>query len=494
LKVMDLGCALKLNNILIQSAGEGTVEKEKTFIHPYIPNSAPQVKAEMLKEIGVADMDELYQEIPEHLRFKGTMDLPKPLFSEYELKRHVMEILSKNRTCMDNLNFLGGGCWQHYVPAVCDEIAGRAEFMTAYGGTTYSTFGKEQAFFEFQSQLGELLDMDVVGQPSYSWAAVAGNGVRMAARMTGRKQILLPGTTGPDRLATIRIMCDSAIAENSIEIVLVDYDRQTGLIDLQDLKDKISDKTACVYFENPSYLGFIESQGEAVSEIAHGVGAEVVVGVDPISLGVLAPPAHYGADIVVGTAQTLGIHMLCGGGSIGFIASKDEEEYVAEYPSFLISITDTIEDGEYGFGFTRFERTSYIGRDQGKDWLGTVTGLWTITASVYMALMGPQGFREIGETIIQKAHYAIQRISEIDGIEILFLGNAFKEFVVNFDGAGKSVAAVNKALLDYNIFGGKDLSDDFPEMGQSALYCVTEVHSMEDIRKLTNALKGVLAK
>ena len=366
--------------------------------------------------------------------------------------------------------------------------------MTAYGGTTYSTFGKEQAFFEFQSQLGELLDMDVVGQPSYSWAAVAGNGVRMAARMTGRKQVLLPGTTGPDRLATIRTMCDSAIAENRIEIVLVDYDRQTGLMDLQDLKDKTSDKTACVYFENPSYLGFIESQGEAVSNIAHAAGAEVVVGVDPISLGLLAPPVQYGADIVVGTAQTLGIHMLCGGGTIGFIASKDEERYVAEYPGFLISITDTIEEGEYGFGFPRFERTSYIGRDQAKDWLGTVTGLWTITASVYMALMGPQGFRELGETIVQKSHYAIRQVSAIDGVRVLFPGNAFKEFVVNFDGTEKSVGEVNKALLDYDIFGGKDLSDDFPELGQSALYCVTEVHSMEDIQKLARALKEVLAK
>lgn len=470
------------------------MEKEKAFVHPYIPNSAPQVKAEMLEEIGVKDVEELYQEIPEHLRFKGKMDLPAPLLSEYELKRHIMEILSRNRTCSENINFLGGGCWQHYVPAVCDEIAGRAEFMTAYGGTTYSTFGKEQAFFEFQSQLGELLDMDVVGQPSYSWAAVAGNGVRMAARMTGRNEILLPKTTGPDRLATIRMMCDSAIAGNRIEIVLVDYDKQTGLMDLKDLKSKISDRTACVYFENPSYLGFIESQGEIISEIAHAVGAEVVVGVDPISLGVLAPPAHYGADIVVGTAQTLGIHMLCGGGSIGFIASKDEEKYVAEYPSFLISITDTIEEGEYGFGFTRFERTSYIGREQGKDWLGTVTGLWTITASVYMALMGPQGFREIGDTIIQKARYAGQLLSGIDGVKVLFGDNCFKEFVVNFDGTGKTVVDINKALLDFNIFGGKDLSDDFPELGQSALYCVTEVHSVRDIRKLATALKEVLAK
>ncbi|MEW5722146.1 MAG: aminomethyl-transferring glycine dehydrogenase subunit GcvPA [Thermodesulfobacteriota bacterium] len=470
------------------------MEKGKSFAHPYIPNSAPQARAEMLERIGISEVEELYQEIPERLRFKGRMNLPEPLWSEYELRRHLTEVLSRNRTCVENLNFLGGGCWQHHVPAVCDEIAGRAEFLTAYGGTVYSTFGKEQAFFEFQSQLGELLDMDVVGQPSYSWSAVAGNGVRMAARITGRQEVLVPRTCGPERLAVIRQMCHSALAEKRLEVVLVDYHPDSGLLDLDDLKAKLSSRSACAYIENPSYLGFIETQGQAIADLAHGQGAEFVVGVDPISLGILAPPAHYGADIVVGTAQPLGIHMLCGGGLIGFIASRDEEKYVAEYPGFLITITDTTQPGEYGFGMTRFERTSYIGRDQAKDWLGTVTGLWTITASVYMALMGPQGFKEIGETIVQKCRYAARLLSGIKGLKVRFADGFFKEFVVNFDGVGRSVAQVNKALLDYGIFGGRDLSSEFPELGQSALYCVTEVHSQADLKKLAAALEEVTVK
>jgi glycine dehydrogenase subunit 1 len=467
---------------------------EKGFVHPYIPNAIPEIKAEMLKEIGVPDVETLYQEIPDELRFKRKLNLPQPFLSEYELKRHVMGILSKNETCGNYLNFLGAGCWQHYIPAVCDEITGRSEFLTAYGGTVYSTLGKMQAQFEFQSQMAELLGMDVVSMPSYSWGAVAGNAVRMASRMTGRREVLMPKTVGPERLATIRTFCKSVLEKNSIEIKLLAYDAETGLIDLEDLRNKISSNTAAVYFENPSYLGFIESQGEAISEIGHAEGAECIVGVDPISLGVVAPPSDYGADIVVGTAQPLGIHMSFGGGMIGFIATRDEERYVAEYPSFLISITDTIKDGEYGFGFTRFERTSYIGRDKAKDFLGTVTGLWTITASVYMALMGPEGFKEIGQTIIQKSHYAIESLSKLNGVKVLFPSNAFKEFVVNFNGIGKSVSAINKALLDHKIFGGKELSEDFPELGNSALYCVTEVHSKEDIDNLTEALKEVIAK
>ena len=467
---------------------------EKGFVHPYIPNAVPEIKAEMLKEIGVPDVETLYQEIPDELRFKRKLNLPQPFTSEYELKRHVMGILSKNKTCENYLNFLGAGCWQHYIPAVCDEITGRSEFLTAYGGTVYSTFGKMQAQFEFQSLMGELVGMDVVSMPSYSWGAVAGNAVRMASRMTGRREVLMPKTVGPERLATIRTFCKSVLEEKGIEIKLLAYNAETGLIDLKDLRNKISSNTAAVYFENPSYLGFIESQGEAISEIAHAEGAECIVGVDPISLGVVAPPSDYGADIVVGTAQPLGIHMSCGGGMIGFIASRDEERYVAEYPSFLISITDTIKDGEYGFGFTRFERTSYIGRDKAKDFLGTVTGLWTITASVYMSLMGPEGFKEIGQTIIQKSHYAIESLSKLHGVKVLFPSNAFKEFVVNFNGIGKSVNTINKALLNYKIFGGKGLSEDFPELGNSALYCVTEVHTKEDIDRLTKALKEVIAQ
>jgi glycine dehydrogenase subunit 1 len=274
----------------------------------------------------------------------------------------------------------------------------------------------------------------------------------------------------------------------------VEYDRKSGMVDLQDLKEKISDKTAAVYIENPTYLGRIEPQGKKISELAHEHGAISIVGVDPISLGVLAPPSHYGADIVVGTIQPLGIHMNCGGGCAGFIAGRDEETLVAEFPLFLISITDTVQAGEYGFGQCTFERTSYVGRERAKDWVGTVSGLWTITAAVYMALMGPGGFLDIGRTIIQNARYAIRLLSGLEGVEILWGRHPFKEFVVNFDRTAKTVRQINQMLLDHRIFGGKDISSEFPDLGQSALYCVTEIHSKKDIEKLGTSLKEILSK
>ena len=468
--------------------------ERKGIVHPYIPNSVPEIKAEMMREIGIADIEELYRIIPDELRLKRRLDLPEPFISESDLRRHVKDILSKNRTCEENLNFLGAGCWQHYVPAVCDEINGRSEFLTAYGGVPYTTLGRFQAYFEFQSQMGELLNMDVVSVPTYSWGTAAGHAIRMASRITQRDEVLIGKTVDPERREVIRTFCQSPNVRTRIDIRLIDYDTETGLLNLQDLEEKISSRTAAIYMENPNYFGTIESQGQDISNIAHRRGAISIVGVDPITLGILIPPADYGADIAVGTAQTLGIHMHCGGGVTGFIASRDEEQYVAEYPLFLISLTDTVEKGEYGFGQCTYERTSYMSRDKAKDWVGTVTGLWTITAAVYMALMGPQGFRDIGRTIVHKTHYAIKRISEVKGIRVLFDSRAFREFVVNFDGTGKSVKDVNDALLEHNIFGGKDISKDFPELGNSALYCVTEIHTQENIDKLACTLQEVLAK
>jgi len=465
---------------------------KKSFVHPYIPNSVPEVKMEMLEGIGARDADELYAEmIPERLRLRRAMDLPEPLPSEHELKRHVEEILSRNMTCSEYLNFRGAGCWQHYVPSVCDEIAGRSEFLTAYAGGAYSDLGRFQAFFEFQSLIGELVGMEVSGLPTYDWGSSAGNAIRMASRISGRGEVLVPRIISPERLSIIENYCQPKIMPDHVDVNYVDYDPETGKLDLEDLKGKISRKTAGVYFENPSYIGVIEENGREISEIAHDSGAESIVGVDPISLGVLAPPAEYGADIVCGEIQPLGIYMHCGGGIGGFIASRDEERYVGEYPLRLISVTDTERVGEYGFGQCRFERTSYIGRDQAKDWVGTATALWAIVAAVYMSLMGPKGMRDVGEAIIQKSQYAAKRLSEIEGVEIPFSG-FFKEFLVNFDDVGKKVSEINRALLDHKIFGGKDLTGEFPELCSSALYCVTEVHTREDIEKLAAAVEEVL--
>ncbi len=457
--------------------------------HPYIPNSVPEIENEMLSEIGLNSIEELHEDVPDKIKLKENLNLPEAFGSEYELKRHMEDILIKNKSCLENLNFLGAGCWQHYVPAICDEINGRGEFLTAYGGEPYNDFGRFQALFEYQSLVAELVDMEVVNVPTMDWTQAAATAISMASRVVGKKQVLVPKLMDREKLMAIKNYCTPVL-----EIVEVDYDKKTGCMCMDDLKDKISDKTAAVYFENPSYLGFVEVNGQKISDIANELGALSVVGVDPISLGVIAPPPSYGANIVCGDLQPLGVHMNYGGGQSGFMATMDEEKYVMEFPSRLFGIASTNVEGEYGFGDVAYDRTSFGNyRENGKEYVGTQTALWGITAGVYLATMGPKGMEEVGQTIMQKSQYAVQRLNELDNVKGSYFDSVFfKEFVVDFNKTGKTVKEVNKALLEKGIFGGKDLSKDFPELGQCALYCVTEVHTKTDIDKLITALEEIV--
>jgi glycine dehydrogenase subunit 1 len=460
--------------------------------HPYMANSLPSIKAAMLKEIGAPSIEALFEQIPRDHRLKGGLKLPRGIRSESELKRHLTDLLRQNTDCERNLSFLGAGIWQHHVPAVCNEIGTRSEFLTSVWGTAMSDHGRNQAWFEFCSQLGELVGMEFVGLPVYSWGCAAGNALRMAARLNGRREVLVPALMCPERLAVIRQYCQPPEMANHIKVVTVGHDAKTGRLDLKDLKKKLSAKTTAVYFENPAFLGVIESEGAKIAKLARAAGAETVVGVDPIALGVLAPPSDYGADIVVGTTQTLGAHMSAGGGAGGFIASRDEERYAREYPTLNISITDTIKEGELGFGLTLFHQSSYGLRDEGKDWTGNSVYLTAIQNAVYMSLLGPEGFREVGELIVARAHYAAQAIGCIKGVSVRYKSSFFKEFVVDFSKTGKSVKAINKALARRGIFGGKDLSADMPGMKGCALYAITEVHTQADIDRLAAALKEIV--
>lgn len=456
--------------------------------HPYIPNSIKEVQDEMLKEIGLNSLEDLHEEVPQEIRLNRSMNLPKAIHSEYELKSHVENLLKKNITCEDNINFLGYGCYQHYVPAVCDEVNTRAEFLTAYGGEPYNDHGRFQSLFEYESLVGELVDMDVVSVPTFDLAQAASTAVRMASRITGKKEALVPKTIHMERFLIMKNYCNPHVS-----FTFINYNEETGLLDLEDLKAKMNENVCAVYIENPSALGFIDTQGQQISDIAHENGVISIVGVDPISLGVLTPPSQYGADIVVGDVQTLGNHMNFGGGQSGFIATRDEEKFVMEYPSRLFGIAPTDVEGEYGFGDVAYDRTSFGNlREDGKEYVGTQSALLGITAGVYLSLMGPNGMYEVGQTIMQNSQYAAKKLSEIDGVKLKFTSPFFKEFILDFNSTNKTVKKINKELLEKGIFGGKDLSEDYCDLGQCALYCVTEIHTQEMIDTLVEELKAVL--
>jgi glycine dehydrogenase subunit 1 len=227
--------------------------------------------------------------------------------------------------------------------------------------------------------------------------------------------------------------------------------------------------------------------------IAHEAGALAVVGVDPETLGVLAPPSTFGADIACGDIQPLGIHQQYGGGHGGFIASADDPRIVLEYPSRLFGIAPTTVEGEYGFGDVAYERTSFAVREEGKEWVGTAAALWGITAGAYLALMGPRGMIELGEAMMARSRYAMERLAEIPGVRIPFAaGHHVHEFVVDVGSSGRTVSQVNGALLERGFLGGKDLSREIPGLGEALLVAVTEVRTQDEIDRFVDALGEVL--
>ncbi|MEM3565816.1 MAG: aminomethyl-transferring glycine dehydrogenase subunit GcvPA [Candidatus Bathyarchaeia archaeon] len=457
--------------------------------HPYIPNSNPKNKQEMMREIGIKSIDELYSDIPEKYFLKKPLNLPEAL-SEFEVKRHVEALLSKNKTCEDMPVFLGAGCWPHYVPAAVKEIVQRSEFLTSY--TPYQpeiSQGMLQALFEYQSMICELTAMDVANCSMYDWASALGEAARMASRVTKRNEIFIPRIIHPERKATLQTYTEPA----DIGLKEIAYNPETGQLDLDDLERKISDRTAAVYIENPSYLGFVEEHVDVIGSVAHKNGALFIVGVDPTSLGIFKPPGEYGADIVVGEAQPLGNPMNFGGPLLGIFACRDDLNLIRQMPGRIIGLTTTTEGGKHGFCMVLQTREQHIRREKATSNICSNEALCAVASAVYMALLGPQGLRELSETIMYRANYATRLLSRIEGVKApVFKSVHFKEFTVNFDDAGLSVKEVNEKLLGMGVHGGKDISKEFPELGQTALYCVTEIHSKEDIDLLSKSLEKII--
>jgi glycine dehydrogenase subunit 1 len=441
----------------------------------------------MFDHLGIEGVEDLLTVIPDHLRSK-TLDLPDPILGEHELRTHVTSLLDRNRSAVDLVSFLGSDCYRHYVPAVCDEINGRSEFLTAYSGSAYEDHGRYQALWEYTSMMGELLEMDVVSLPTYDGYQAAATSLRMASRLTGRKRALIAGSTSRAKQSKFSDYCRPALRLSAIDWA------PSGELDMNHLVRELESDVAAVYVDQPNGLGVLDSQLGDISQMVHEVGALLVVGVDPILLGVIAPPGRLGADIVCGDVQALGMHPQFGGGHAGFIATADDPELIHEYPIRLYSLTPTSQPGEYGFGEVDPDRTSFVAREEGKEWLGTTANLWGITAGVYLALMGPVGMTELGGRLLGQASHLARRLDEIDGVTApRFSGFHGKEFVVDFSESGKTVNEIHSHLEELGILGGADLSD-VPGLGGCALYCTTEMHSLADLEMLTSAIEEVVTR
>jgi len=437
----------------------------------------------MLQKTGASSVDELFSDIPPRVRLNRRLKLPDGV-SEYEVRREVQGRLSQNMTPPRSLCFLGGGVWPHYVPAAVESITSRQEFYTSY--TPYQaevSQGMLQALFEYQSLMCDLLGMEACNSSLYDWASAAGEAVRMAARVTGKKKALIAANAGSQRRAVIRTYTEPM----GLELESVAFDPRRGTLDPADLEKKLTADVACLYLENPNFFGVIEDGIAPLVERVHGAGALVIVGVDPISLSLVKAPGAYGADVAVGEGQPLGIAMNYGGPHLGVFSVKDIR-LARSMPGRLIGITTTAADpSRKAFTMVLQAREQHIRREAATSNVCTNQSLMAVAAASYLSLLGKGGFRRLGEVIISNSHYAAQRLSKVKGVKSpRFSGAFFKEFVVSY---GKATArGVFGKLSRMGIFGGYPIEESFGLGSKAGLYCVTEIHSRDDIERLAGAV------
>lgn len=470
----------------LSSSGSAVEPGRGGGAHPYIPNSAPAVQQRMLAAANLSDIEDVFAEIPSDLRLTGALQLPPALTAEADLSRHMAEVLGRNRPAEPGRSFLGAGCYQHHVPAVCTEVNSRAEFLTAYAGEAYEDHGKWQALFEYTSLMAELLELDVVNVPTYDGYQAAATALRMSGRITGRPVVAVSDAINPAKMAMIAAYLDEALTVRRIP-----HD-SGGQVDPDTLADVLDSDVAAVYIESPNVFGVVESRGPALAEVAHAAGALLVVGTDPIALGYLETPARWGADLVCGDIQSLGLGMHFGGANGGFIASPDDERFVFEYPSRLFGLAPTRQSGQIGFCDIAYERTSLASREQGNEWVGTAAALWGITAGVYLALMGPAGMSDLGTAVAARTRYAMAQLSQVDGITVPFADSPhWREFLIRIDDAACSIAELNRKLMERGIYGPADMTGQ-TNAGHVGLVCVTEQHTQQDIDNFVNEVRSIL--
>jgi len=456
---------------------------------PWIPNMDDETVSEMLGEIGVKDLKELFKDIPRSLFLKEPprIGLVTPL-SEQEAYIHTVNLLKRNR--IPRISLLGGGVWNHYIPAAVKEIVRRGEFYTSY--TPYQpelSQGLSQALFEYQSMIAELTGMDVVNASMYDWSTAVAEAVLMSVRVTRRKKILFPLNANPMHLRVLNTYVDPL----GIEVECVAYNKLTGQLDLNELEEKMDKDTAAVYVQNPSFFGTIETEVDEISNIVHKHGGLLIVGVEPISLGLFKPPGDYGADIVVGEGQPLGLGLNFGGPLLGIFAVRWDTKLVRQMPGRIFGVTRTKDGKERGFIMVLQTREQHIRREKATSNICTNEALCAIAAAVYLALLGPQGIKELAENIFYKTYYLMRQLGKIEHVESpVFKAPHFKDFVARFNGV--PLKYLNKMLLEKGIQGGIILEGQDPLLKQCMLLSVTEVLTKRDLDLVVNSLKEILGE
>jgi glycine dehydrogenase subunit 1 len=441
----------------------------------YIPHTDEDRRA-MLAAIGVKRMEDLYDAIPAEVRFPD-LDLPEPL-SEIEIMEELQVLSEANLDARHFACFLGAGAYNHFIPAAVDHILRRGEFYTAY--TPYQpeiSQGTLQAIFEYQSLICNLTGMDVSNASHYDGATALAEAVILALNhhRYKRRKIVLSPAVHPHYREVVRTYMQG------VDLTIVgDEACRNGPEALAGLLDQ---DTALVAVQYPDFFGTISDYG-ALGQAAHAVGALLCIVVNPLALGLLKPPSAFGADIVVGEGQPLGIPMSYGGPSLGIFTTKNE--FVRKMAGRLAGQT-TDSRGQRGFVLTLTPREQHIRREKATSNICSNQGLMALAAAVYLSMMGKQGLRQVAELCYHKAHYAAEKISGLKGYRLWNAGPFFNEFVI---ACPRPVAAINDLLLsEYEILGGYDLGQSYAELKDHMLVAVTELNTKDQIDDLAAALE-----
>ena len=435
----------------------------------YVPSTA-QERQEMLASIGLCSIDELFSHIPDSLKLKGELNLPSGK-SELEVCR-TMEHIAAQNIVFDSI-FRGAGAYDHYIPAIVKSVTGKEEFVTAY--TPYQaeiSQGVLQSIFEYQTMICELTGMDVSNASVYDGATAAAEAVNMCCERS-RNVVFCSAATHPDTIEVVKTYCWAS----GHEFVLVPA--KDGKTDWNSIVPQLDKKTsACLYIQSPNFFGQIEDVQQA-AEAVHAVGAKLIMGCNPIALGLYKTPAELGADIAVGEGQPLGMPLSFGGPYLGFMATT--KAMMRKLPGRIVGETTDV-DGKRAFVLTLQAREQHIRREKASSNICSNQALCAMTAAVYLAAVGPEGLKQVANLCYQKAHYLMQQLTAIPGITLRYQGPFFHEFVTDQGDANRILLKLEQE----GILGGLPLSDG------GILWCATEKNSKKDIDRMVGIIRKEL--
>jgi glycine dehydrogenase subunit 1 len=444
----------------------------------FIPHTEQDIR-EMLETIGIKNVDQLFSGIPTQLRLGDTpLSLPSAL-SESEVVAKLRQIQKRNPDPEEVSSFLGAGAYRHYSPALIDSLIQRGEFSTSY--TPYQaevSQGTLQAIFEFQTMIAMLTGMDVVNASMYDGASALAEAVLMAHRINKKSEYLIAASVHPEYRQTVKTYLRGA----NHQLTNVPYD-STGKIDLEFILKNLNNRVSAVILQSPNFFGIVEEYEELGKELAEQDILLIVVVAEPLSLGILKPPGERLADIVVGEAQSFGLPVSYGGPYAGFFATR--EKFVRQMPGRLAG--ETVDRrGRRSFVLTLSTREQFIRREKATSNICTNQGLCMLAVTIYLAVMGKQGLRELALLNLSKTDYMKKKLAKIQGFEMRFSGDTFNEIVLK---CPKPANKIRDALLEYKILAGLPLGNYYPALDDSLLLCATELNTVEDIDRLAEKLE-----